>query len=172
MTRIPAIFLVTLLAACQSGPGPTPLPADSRVPGNQGGHDGHHQAPHGGTLIVLGDEFAHLEFVLDPGTGGLTLYVLDGEAERPIRLGQKTVEVEIQDLRRQEGPDAPASPERISLSAAASPLTGETIGDTARFEAASPRLIGVAAFEARVLSVTVRGREYRNVRVSFPRGNE
>ena len=35
--------------------------------------DAHHEhtAPHGGTLVVFGDEFAHIELVLDQTTGKL-----------------------------------------------------------------------------------------------------
>jgi len=35
----------------------------------EGGHE--HHAPHGGTLVVFGDEAAHVELVLDPKTGAL-----------------------------------------------------------------------------------------------------
>ena len=45
-----------------------------------------HHAPHHGALEVLGDEFAHVELVLDEKTGRLTAYVLDGEAENPRAL--------------------------------------------------------------------------------------
>jgi hypothetical protein len=40
-----------------------------------------HTAPHGGSLVEFGEEFAHIELVLDSATGVLTAYVLDGEAE-------------------------------------------------------------------------------------------
>ena len=35
----------------------------------------------GGTLVELGNEFAHVELVLDSNAGSLTAYVLDGEAQ-------------------------------------------------------------------------------------------
>ena len=44
-----------------------------------------HTAPHGGTLVVFGNEFAHIELVLDQTTGKLTAYVLDGEAEKSVQ---------------------------------------------------------------------------------------
>ena len=50
-------------------------------------HEHHeHTAPHGGALVGLGKEFAHVELVLEKATGKLTGYVLDGEAEKPVRL--------------------------------------------------------------------------------------
>ena len=50
-------------------------------------HHHEHTAPHGGTLVALGEEFGHLELLLNKETGELTAYVLDGEAEKPVRLG-------------------------------------------------------------------------------------
>ncbi|MBK7495896.1 MAG: hypothetical protein IPI28_11060 [Candidatus Omnitrophica bacterium] len=41
-------------------------------------HDHHHAAPHGGTMVALGDHMAHLELVLDSQNGTLTAYILDG----------------------------------------------------------------------------------------------
>lgn len=37
--------------------------------------------------MALGEEFGHLELLLNKETGELTAYVLDGEAEKPVRLG-------------------------------------------------------------------------------------
>ena len=61
----------------------------------EGGHGHTHEAPHGGTLVAVGDHFAHLEIVLDPETGKMTAYVLDGEAENPIRLKQGSMEFSL-----------------------------------------------------------------------------
>ncbi len=57
------LIFVTAMAAVASAHG------DADTDAHQSGHGHEHAAPHGGTLIVLGDEFAHLELVLDPGTG-------------------------------------------------------------------------------------------------------
>ena len=53
-----------------------------------------HHAPHKGTLVEFGEEFAHLELVIDAATGRVSAYVLDGEAEKSVRIGQ-TGEIEI-----------------------------------------------------------------------------
>ena len=53
-----------------------------------------HHPPHKGTLVEFGEEFAHLELVLDPATGKLTAYALDGEAEKAVRLKQTEIVVE------------------------------------------------------------------------------
>ena len=64
----------------------------SEVHGTHAHH--HHTAPHGGALVVLGEEFAHVEFVLEEKRPENSLvYVLDSEAEKPVRLSQKTIEL-------------------------------------------------------------------------------
>ena len=38
--------------------------------------------PHGGVLLEVGEEVAHVEMVHDAKAGKLTLYILDGKAEK------------------------------------------------------------------------------------------
>ena len=48
------------------------------------GHDHDHatiKASHGGRIIEVGDEVAHLEWVHDPKTGKATIYVMDGKGK-------------------------------------------------------------------------------------------
>src|SRR5476649_1038203 len=52
-----------------------------------------HHPPHGGTPVVLGAEIYHLEFVLDPASGQLSAYVLDGEMENFIRIAAPSFEI-------------------------------------------------------------------------------
>ena len=128
------------------------------------GHEHEHTAPHGGTLVVLGDEFAHLELVLDAGTGKLTAYVLDGEAENPIRLEQEEIEMKIG-----AGEKASAT---LKLKAVPSVLTGETAGDSSEFSVQSDRLKGIERFGAVITSITIKGKEFEGVELGFPEGNE
>lgn len=131
-------------------------------------HKGHeHAAPHGGTLVALGEEFAHVELVLDPATGGLTAYTLDGEAENSVRVKQLTLELEIQ-----IGKDAAAQAVKLSLDAVGSPLTGETPGDSSEFAGQSEALKGAKEFEATLGAVEIRGRKFQGVAFNFPKGNE
>lgn len=129
--------------------------------------DAHHEhtAPHGGTLVVFGDEFAHIEFVLDQTTGKLTGYVLDGEAEKSVRLSQKTVELKIQREDTQ-------SDFTLQLSGVANVLTGETEGDTSQFAAQSDELRGVSEFHAEVVSIAIKGQTFTHIDFAFPEGNE
>lgn len=124
-----------------------------------------HTAPHGGTLVVFGDEFAHIELVLDQATGKLTGYVLDGEAEKPVRLSQKTVELKI----HREDTESDFT---LQLSGVANVLTGETEGDTSQFEAQSDGLKSASEFHAEIVSITVKGQTFTNVDFEFPEGNE
>lgn len=59
-------------------------------------HDEHdHKAPHDGTLRMVGDHEAQLEFLLDDEAGKLSLYVLDGEAEKPQASEAKEIAVKF-----------------------------------------------------------------------------
>src|SRR3954463_7317819 len=85
-----------------------------------------HHAPHKGTLIEFGEEFAHLELVIDQASGKITAYVLDGEAEKAVRVAQGTVEISVP---KTDKTDAFT----ITLKAQASALSGEKEGDTSEF---------------------------------------
>ena len=124
-----------------------------------------HTAPHGGTLVVLGEEFAHVEFVLEKGTGKLTAYVLDGEAEKPIRLTEETIGLTINRLNSEQELT-------LQLKAVANVLTGETEGDTSQFEGQSDDLAGVTEFHAEIASIVVKGQTFTGVDFNFPEGNE
>lgn len=128
-------------------------------------HQGHaHTAPHGGTLVVLGDEFAHLELVLDAAAGQLTVYVLDGEAVGGVRLAQEQLELLIR---------LPEHDDDVLVVCHAAPnvLTGETIGDTSEFRGASRSLIGASRFDVAIKSITIKGQEFAGLRFPFPEGN-
>ena len=135
----------------------------------EGAHETHahheHTAPRGGTLVVLGDEFAHVEFVLEKATGKLTGYVLDGEAEKPVRLSQETIKLKINRLKSEQA-------FALQLTAVANVLTGETQGDTSQFSGGSDELIGAAEFHAEILSIAVKGQTFADVDFEFPEGNE
>jgi hypothetical protein len=131
-------------------------------------HDHAHQAPHRGTLVELGEHFAHVELVLGEG-GKLTAYVLDGEAENPIRLAQKEIVLQVEG----RGPDVKdPSPGMVALRAVASPLTGESAGDTSEFAGQSDLLKGIDHFSGTIHLISVKGQEIKEVEFAFPDGNE
>ena len=173
-----------LLSGCDepSNPGPKPAPSPQGTPTAQAHGHGHehehaheheHVAPHGGTLVVLGDEFAHVELVLDPAVGSLTAYVLDGHAEKAIRLRRPRVSLILDAVG--VGDAQPAKlpkPLELALLAVANPLTGETAEDSSQYAGGADQLKGVKRFTARLPELTVRGREFKDIAFKFPEGNE
>jgi hypothetical protein len=115
------------------------------------GHE--HSAPHGGTLVELGAEFAHVELVLDRVSGTLTAFVLDGEAERPIRIAQPLLRLRL------------ASPETrtLDLAGRTNPLTGERSGDTSEFTVTDPLLRTSTAVSGVIVELAVRGTRFTDV---------
>ncbi len=124
-----------------------------------------HVAPHGGTLLVLGDHLGHLELLLDSQTGSLTAYALDGHAEHPVRLAAKSIAITIQTQTEAEW-------QPLTLQARANPLTGEEVGNTSEFNLVSPALIGVVAFALRLEPLNFRGVDVPGFETRFPEGNE
>ncbi|HVY54859.1 MAG TPA: hypothetical protein VHC46_03795, partial [Thermodesulfobacteriota bacterium] len=125
----------------------------------------------GGTLVELGREFAHAEFVLDPETGSLTVYILDGEAENSVRIGQESIEVVIEETVPPAGASG-NSHYTLILSALPNVLTGETTGDTSEFAAQTDKLRGVRKFTAVIPTLNVKGQAFKNIEFSYPEGNE
>src|SRR5438067_2177993 len=107
-----------------------------------------HHAPHGGTPVVLGDEAYHLELVLDPATGTLQAFVLDGEMENFIRSSAPSFEVVAV---------VNGVPQTLVFKPIANSATGETSGDTALFEAQADWLKTTKSFDATLKSLNIRG---------------
>lgn len=170
MKMIAFLIVVTLcLCACQSpstaGPSApaTPSPTATASPANNAKAAGEHEhsAPHGGTLVELGEEFAHLEIVLDAATGKLTAYALDGEAEKGVRLKQPEIEITV------------ANPATVvKLGGVANSLTGETVSDTSEFAGQSDALKGATSFDGVIRAVAIKGQQFKGVTFNFPKGNE
>lgn len=118
--------------------------------------EGHtHSAPHGGLLVVLAEEFAHLELLHDPATGDLRAYALGGHAETPVRLTQVSIEIEVEGI---EG--------TLSLKAVPSALSGESVGDTSEFHLRDAKLKGVD-FQAGVIQkVEMLGQQFESIAFS------
>lgn len=128
---------------------------------SHGGH--HHEPPHGGTAVDLGDEDAHLEFVLDAAAGKLTCFVL-----KPHMSGFQRITQESLELTATIGGKA----ETLTLKAVANAATGEKAGDTSQFEAQADWLKTAKNFDAELKSATVLGKTYTATKFNFPKGNE
>jgi hypothetical protein len=127
------------------------------------GHAHEHVAPHGGTVVVLGDEQFHLEFVRDPAAGKLTAYVLDAHLEDFIRIPAAGFEIAA---------TAAGRPETLTLTPVANLATGETVGDSAEFATQADWLKTTSEFDAVLSSITIRGATFTGVKFNFPQGNE
>lgn len=152
------LFALSGAVACGGGSSePAPASAAATEAAGETGHA--HAAPHGGTLIELGDHFAFLEFVLDAATGTVTLYVLDGGAEQAVRIAQPSVSLAF---------DAPSgvAGQTLELAALANVLTGEAVGDTSQFAVTHEGLKDQTAFTARVVEVSVKGQPFRDLVVA------
>jgi hypothetical protein len=138
----------------------TPAPSPSAQTAKKTDEHGH-SSPHGGALVELGEEFAHVEIVLDASTGKLSAYALDGEAEKSVRVKQSEIEIALKN---------PAV--TIKLGGVANMLTGETAGDTSEFSGQSDRLKGATDFDGVIKTITVKGKDFKDVKFNFPKGSE
>ena len=132
--------------------------------GHSHGEDGHHhEPPHGGAPVVLGDEAFHLEFVRDEEAGKLQAYVMDGHMEEFVRIKAASFKITV---------DGEVDPAELELKAVANEATGEVVGDTALFEVQADWIKTTTNFSATIPVLELRGKKYENVKFKFPEGNE
>jgi hypothetical protein len=118
-----------------------------------------HVAPHGGTLVELGDHAYNLELVRNNEAGKLSAYVLDGHAEKFVRINTSAIELVAM-------PGGTFT--RLSLKAIANPVTGETVGDTSQFEAQADWLKTAGEF-AGIVTAEIRGVKFEKVEYTLPK---
>jgi len=123
--------------------------------------ESHYDAPHGGCLVVLGEGFAHLEFVLDNHKGLLTAYSLDGLAVMSSGLQQTNFKL-IAKLDH--------GPLELDLKAQKDAFGFEKPDSHSSFSVLSPALIGVTSFEAEIPKLHVKGISFSNINFVFPEG--
>lgn len=145
--RLPIwVVLALSLSACGTADPPLHHP---QAPGE---HD--HLAPHGGILVELGEEFAHVELLLERDEGALTAWLLDGDAERAVRSAAPDLQVVLVQA------DAQLI---LNLAPVASALTGETAGDTSQFHVVDPRLETWSGVEGRLPRIELLGSVFEGV---------
>ena len=112
-----------------------------------------HTAPHGGTLVEIGEHAYNLELLRDATTGKLTAWVLDGHAENFVCIRTQTLELVAM-------PGGKFTP--LTLQAVANPSTGETVGDTSQFEVQADWLKTTANFSG-IFTVEIKGTKFEKV---------
>lgn len=117
-----------------------------------------HVAPHGGTLIEIGDHAYNLELLRDKAAGKLTAWVLDGHAEHFVRLKSASFQLIAM-------PGGKYTP--LTMQAVATPATGETVGDTSQFEVQAEWLKTAGAFSG-IFTVEISGTKFEQVAYSMP----
>jgi hypothetical protein len=118
--------------------------------------------PHGGTPVVLGENYK-MELVLDAPAGRLEAYILDDDFENFVRTTMDSFEMTAR---------LPGREETLMFKAVANHATGESIGDTSLFEAQADWLRTDTNFNAILKQVTVRGTTFSNIAFNFPKGND
>lgn len=130
-------------------------------------HKHEHKARHkDGTLLALGNHFAHVEVVLNAAEGKVSVYFTDAENEHPVRLQQPTVDLTITKIEGQ------AAKVVLTLKAVEDVKTGEKSGDSSQFEAQTDELKGKKEFNGVLGAVTIKGKKIDSTPFNWPKGNE
>lgn len=119
-----------------------------------------HVAPHGGTLIELGEHEANLELVRDANAGKLTAYILDGHAENFLRVPMPGFQLTAV---------VGGKSETLAFQAVANSATGEKLGDTSQFEAKADWLKTTGEFQGSIAELPVRTKVYKGTQFRFPK---
>ena len=112
--------------------------------------------------MTLGDEEAHIEFLVDAEAGTVTAWFFTPHMERYLRIKAESFEV----LAKRTNGEA-----KLTFTGVANAGTGETVGDTSQFVARADWLVGVEAFDGVLPEVSIHGRVYRSVAFNYPKGN-
>ena len=107
------------------------------------------QPPHGGTPVALAGGEYHVELVREAESGTLLAYVLDDEMEDFVRSSSPSFQLIV---------TGAGTPQTLVLAAVANSATGETVGDTALFQAQADWLKTTGNFNATLHGLIVRGK--------------
>ena len=120
----------------------------------------HHEAPHGGILIELGDHFGLMEVLHDPIKGSVNAWFLDGCADNYVRLVKQKIKLVIHGrfLKKSVSGTIP-----FELSPKANPLTGENKYSTSQYQLVHEQLKDVPRLKGMILNVTYKGHDFTNL---------
>ena len=159
------IPLLTVAVMCMIGCGKSASnPTLAEHSHDHAAHGHHHEPPHGGTVIRLGDESFHMEWVKDLEAWIMRCFIMDGHLEKFIRITQASFDVSVHPA---DGPKL-----QWTFHAAGNRATGEQVGDTSEFNAQLSALPDKNTFEGNILAVHVSGQQFDNVAFKYPEGNK
>jgi hypothetical protein len=196
MAGVGLVVFYAVLAGCDGGTKPAGPTGKSNSGGktgdDHGGKKGHahkhgEKGPHGGALVAIGDDAAHLEVTLDAETGRVTAFVLDGNAENPIPIQQKSILLAVtlehgheheahaehseDEKEKEDGKEKHDElPQAITIELGAVEPAAD--GTSAQFSAEIEQLKGADEFDAVLASITIDGKDFKQVGFNYPKGNE
>jgi hypothetical protein len=149
-----SVMVLAFFAGCPGEQTQTYNEAEQNVDdgGHDHGHDHDAEGPHGGHVIVLGDEVAHLEVTMgDDRT--ITVYVLGGDMVTPLPVAVADVIFELED----------ENDEETELELTAMPADGEEDGTSSVFvvkaEAVPEAISDIEKLHGHV-HITIDGTDY------------
>jgi hypothetical protein len=125
-------------------------------------HKHHHDPPHNGTGIELGEDEFHVELVLDAANGKMQAYLLSAHMAGFVRIPAEGFEMTATIAGKEE---------TLVFKPVANSATGEKVGDTSQFEAQAEFLKTAKTFDGVLKVITIRGKTYKDVKFNFPKGN-
>ncbi|MBA2116140.1 hypothetical protein [Bremerella alba] len=152
------ILLAALLAVGLIGCNGSPAPSEGSDEHEHSEGDGHDhgdehahpsEGPHHGSLIELGNEEYHAELVHNEESGTVTIYLLDGHAEKPVAIIAPEITINVTY-------DGQGSQFKL-------PAVGATGGKAAEFASSDPAFaesLDTEGAEAQLV-VTINGKQYR-----------
>lgn len=144
-----ALLVAAFVAACSPQ-------SSEKSAGKKGGHA--HVAPHGGTLVEIGDHQFNVEFVHNEENGTLSAYTLDAHAENFLRTAMTSFDVII---------SAGGESRTVTFKPVANTASGETVGDTSQYDATAPWLKDKHAFAGIIGKIDFRGTVFTDVPFRF-----
>lgn len=92
--------------------------------------DHHHEGPHGGHVIDLGNGAYHAELTHDDATKSVAIYLLDANLKKPVTTAEKEITINL---------TVDGKPQQYTLPAA--PQADDPEGQSSRFELKDDKLV-------------------------------
>jgi hypothetical protein len=126
-----AVLAIGLMLGLVAGCGEKKVSKDTkRGTGTPKEEDHHHEGPHGGHVIELGNGAYHAELTHDDATKSVAIYLFDETLKKPVTSDEKEITINI---------TAGGETQEYKLTAA--PLESDPPGKASRFELKDEKLV-------------------------------